>query len=93
MLVEQVKARDDKLEMMIVGIQPVLDCISLEQLEGARLPGDGPYQSVVDHCRIAWVDFKEFTRSATHGAIIHALTQLRSHYPSMDLRRVATGYA
>ena len=31
--------------------------------------------------------------SATHGAIIHALPQLRSHYPSVDLQRVATGYA
>ena len=31
--------------------------------------------------------------STTHGAIVHALTQLRSHYPSVDLQRVATGYA
>ena len=31
--------------------------------------------------------------SATHGAIIHALPQLRSHYPSVDLQWVATGYA
>ena len=47
---EQVKAHDDKLEMMISGIQPVLDYFGLEQPEGARLPGGGPYRLVVDHC-------------------------------------------
>ena len=29
----------------------------------------------------------------THGAVIHALAQLKSHYPSVDLQQVATGYA
>ena len=82
---EQVKARDEKLEAMTVGIQPMLDCVGLEQPEGARLPRDGSYWSVVDPCRIAWADFKVFTHSATHGAIIHALTQLRSYYPLVDL--------
>ena len=48
MLVEQVKARDDKLEMMIVGIQPVLDCISLEQLEGGVYP-------VMGHFDRSWI--------------------------------------
>ena len=47
---EQVKAHDDKLETMIAGIQPVLDRVGLEQPEGAWLPGDGPYRSVVDRC-------------------------------------------
>ena len=39
------------------------------------------------------MDFKEFVRSTTHGAVIHVLTQLKSHYPSVDLQQVATGYA
>ena len=90
---EQVKAHDDKLETMILGIQPMLDYVGLEQSEGARLPKDGPYLSVVDRCWTAWVDFKEFAHSTTHEAVIHALAQLRSHYPSVDLQRVATGYA
>ena len=30
-LVKQVKTRDDKLEMMIMRIQPMLDYVSLEQ--------------------------------------------------------------
>ena len=90
---EQVKAHDEKLETMIIGIQPVLDCVGPEQPEGGRLPSDGPYRSVVDHCWTAWMDFKEFTRSTAHGAVIHALAQLRSHYPSVNLQRVATEYA
>ena len=47
----------------------------------------------MDCCWKAWTNIKEFTRSATHGAIIHVLVQLRSHYPSVDLQRVVTGYA
>ena len=38
------------------------------------------------------MDFKEFVRSVAHGTVIHALVQLRSHYPLVDLQRVATGY-
>ena len=70
---EQVKAHDDKLETMIIGIQPMLDYVSPEQPEGGRLPGDGPYRSVVDHCQTVWSNFKEFARSVAHGAIIHVL--------------------
>ena len=39
------------------------------------------------------MDFKEFTRSAAHGVIVHTLAMLRSHYPSIDLERLVTGYA
>ena len=85
MLVEQVKTHDDMLETMITGIQPVLDYVSLEQHEGARLSGDGPYRSVMDCCQMGWMNFKEFAHSTAHGAIIHTLTQLWSHYPSVDL--------
>ena len=71
----------------------MLDYVGLEQPEGARLPGDGPYRSVMDRCRTTWVDFKEFARSAAHGVVVHALVLLRSYYPLVDLRRVATRYA
>ena len=59
---------------MTTGIQPMLDYVGLEQPEGAWLPGDGSYRLVVDRYRIAWVDFKEFTPSTAHEAIVHALT-------------------
>ena len=73
MLVEQVKTQDDKLETMIVGIQPMLDCVGLQQLEEGRLSGDGAHRSIMDRYHMAWMYLKEFTRSVTHGAIIHAL--------------------
>ena len=48
---------------------------------------------ILDWCRTTWSDFKEFARSAAHGAVVHALAQLRSHYPAVDLQCVVTGYA
>jgi hypothetical protein len=42
---------------------------------------------------MAWSDFIEFAYSTAHGAVVHALAQLLSHYPTMDLQRVVTGYA
>ena len=72
----------------------MLDCISFAPPEGSsRLPSDLPHRSIVDRCQTAWMDFKEFTRSAAHGVIVHTLAMLRSHYPSIDLERVVTGYA
>jgi hypothetical protein len=88
-----VKKWEDQIEVIAVGIGPVLDNIGLPQPEGARLPGDGPYRSIIDRCRDAWSDFREFARSVAHGAIIHALAQLCSYYPTVELQRVATGYA
>ena len=84
----------EEIEVMKAGIKPVFDCIGFEPSEGGELLSrDPPPQSILDRCRMAWSDFKEFTRSATHGAVVHVLAQLWSHYPSMDLQRVVTGYA
>lgn len=72
----------------------MLDCIGLESLEGsARIPDDMPYRPIIDRYRTTWSDFKEFTCSAAHGAVVHALAQLRSHYPIVDLQWVVIGYA
>jgi hypothetical protein len=90
---EQVKKQEDQIEVIVVGIGPMLDNIDLPQPKGARLPEDSPYRSIVNHCYDAWLDLREFRRRMAHGAIIHALTQLCSHYPMVDLQQVATGYA
>ena len=88
------KARDDKLEAVIVGIKPMLDYVGFVPPKASSwLPGDLPHRSIVDRFQTLWAHFKEFTRSATHGAIIHTLAMLRSHYPLVDLERVVTGYA
>lgn len=47
----------------------------------------------MERCRDAWSDFREFAHSMAHGAIVHALAQVRLHYPLVDLERVATGRA
>jgi len=81
-------------EAMIAGIKPVLDCIGFVPSKGiAWLPGDPMPWTIVDRCQMAWSDFKEFTRSAAHGAVVHAFTVLRSHYPSMDLEQVVSSFA
>jgi len=89
-----VKARDEEIEAMTAGIMPVLDCIGFKTSERRELlPRDPPPRSILDWCHMAWSDFKEFTRSATHVAIVHELAQLWLHYPVVDLLWVVTGYA
>ena len=71
---DQVKVRDEEIEAMKVGFKPVLDCIGFEPSEGRELlPKYLRPRLILYWCRIAWSDFKEFTHSATHGAVIHAL--------------------
>ena len=72
----------------------MLDCISFAPPEGAtRLPSDQTPQTIVDQCRMAWMDFKEFTRSAAHGAVVHALVVLRSHCPSVKPEVIMIDFA
>ena len=79
---------------MKAGIKLVLDCIGFEPSEGRELlPGDPRPQSILDRCRTVWSNFKEFAHGAAHGAVIHMLAELRSHYPLVDLQWVAIGYA
>ena len=88
------KTQDEVIEAMKVGIKPVLDCIGFEPSKGRELlPGNPRPRLILDRCHTTWLDFKEFARSAAHGAVIHALALLRSHYPTVDLQRVVTGYA
>ena len=79
---------------MIVGIKPVLDYIDFVLPEGTtQLLGDPLPRTIVDRGQTAWSDFKKFTRSAAHGAVVHALAVLRSHYPSIKPEVVMTGFA
>ena len=85
---------DEEIEAMRAGIKPMLDCIGFDPSKGRELlPRDPQPWSILDQCRMAWSDFKEFACSATHGAIVHALAQLRSHYPVVDLQHMVTSYA
>ena len=48
---------------------------------------------IMDQCQIVRSDFKEFTRSAAHGAVVLALVMLRSYYPSVKPKVIMTGFA
>ena len=79
---------------MTIGIKPMLDYISFVLPEGTmQLLGDPPPQTIMDRCQTAWSDFMEFTRSAAHGAVIHALAVLQSHYSLVKPEVVMTGFA
>jgi hypothetical protein len=55
----------------------MLDRVSFAPPRGAtQLPDDLPPRTIMDQCRIVWMDFKEFTCSAARGAIVHALVVL-----------------
>jgi len=88
-----VKARDEKLEALTAGIKPMVGCVGFTPSEGATLlPSDLPPRPIVDQCQMAWVDFMEFTHSAAQGAVVHALTVVWSHYPSVKPEVIMIGY-
>lgn len=92
----RLQSQKDEFDAVIAGIKPMLDCIDLEPAEPAvYLPGDRPPRpdAIVDRCKTAWAHFKEFTRSAASSAVVHALSVIRSHYPSVSLGVIDTGFA
>ena len=91
---DQVKAHDDKLEAMTAGIKPMLDYIGFALPEGTtQLLGDPLPRTIVDRGQTAWSDFKKFTRSAAHGAVVHVLAVLQSQYPSVKPEVIMTCFA
>ena len=88
------KALEDKLEAVVMGIKPILDFISFKPPEGmVLLPSHRPPWPILNRCQEAWKDFKAFSHSATHSIVVHALAVLRSHYPSVKPEMIMTGYA
>jgi hypothetical protein len=72
-----VKAWDEKLEVVTAGVKPMLDRVGFTPPKGAtQLLGNLPPRTIMNECWTVWMDFKEFTCSAAHGAIIHALVVL-----------------
>ena len=82
------------MEAVTAGIKLVLNCVGFVSPDGAmRLPGNLLPRTIVDQWQKVWTDFKEFTWSAAHGSVIHALAVLRSHYPSVKPKVIMTSYA
>lgn len=87
------KVREEKLEAVVVGIKPMLDWISFELPKGmVLLLGDRPPRLILNRFQEVWKDFKAFTSSAAYSAVLHALTVLWSHYPSVKPKVIMIGY-
>ena len=61
-----------KLDAVVAGVRPVLDCIDME---AAPQPDNRPPRSdtIIDRCKATWENFKSFNRDATVSAVTHAL--------------------
>jgi hypothetical protein len=74
----------------------VLDLIDMEgPLELLRGTGAWPPHpdAVIDRCRASWEKFKQFSRDAAESISANVLVVVRSHYPSVRPKKVATGWA
>ena len=79
-LEQEARTQRNKLDAVVVGVKPVLDCVDMEV---APQPDGRPPRSntILDRCKVAWENFKSFNHDATIIAITHALAVVQSHYP------------
>ena len=61
-----------KLDTMVAGVRPVLDCIDMEV---APQPNHRPPcpDAIIDRCKAAWENFKSFNQDTTVSTMTHAL--------------------
>ena len=92
MLELEAQTQRGKLDTMVVGVRPVLDCIDMEV---APQPDDRPpcLDAIIDRCKAAWENFKSFNQDATISVVTHALAVVRSHYPAINLQVIGAGFA
>ena len=88
MLELEAQTQRRKLDVVVAGVRPVLDCIDME---AAPQPNDRPPRP--DRCKAAWENFKSYNRDTTTSAMTHALVVVRSHYPSIDLQAIGARFA
>ena len=70
----------------------MLDCIDLEmatQPDGRRPRSD----TIIQRCKAAWENFKNFNRDAIVTVATHVLVVVRSHYPTLDFQLIGGGFA
>ena len=92
MLELEAQTQRGKLDAVVAGVKPMLDCINMEV---APQPDDRPphLDAIIDRCKAAWENFKSFNRDATISVVTHALAVVWSHYPTINLRAIGTGFA
>ena len=92
MLELEARTQRSKLNAVVVGVKPVLDCVDLEM---APQPDGRPPRpdTIIERCKAAWENFKSFNRDAIITAMTHVLAVVRSHYPTIDLQAIGAGFA
>ena len=91
-LVQEAKVQKDNFNTVTTVIKPVLDCVDMEPVPRP----DGRQQgldTIIQRCKAAWENFKNFNRDAVMTAATHALAVVRSHYPTIDIQSIGGGFA
>ena len=81
-----------KLDAVVAGVKPVLDCIDMEVAPqpNDRLPRP---DAIIDRRKAAWENFKGFNQDVVVSVMTHALAVVWSHYPAINLRAIGAGFA
>ena len=90
MLEQEARTQRSKLNVVVAGVKPMLDCIDLEVAQ----PDGRPLclNTFIDRCKAVWENFKSFNHDATVTAITHAQAGVRSHYSAIDLKAIGDGF-
>lgn len=85
-LQSRLKAKQDRIDAIVMGIKPVLDYIDpVPEAPQTSAFGYRPPRAdaIMERCKDALTHFKEFTRGAAISAAGHALAVVRSLYSSV----------
>ena len=91
MLVQDAKVQKDNFNTITAAIKLVLDYVDVEPAPRPDGRQQGP-DTIVQRCKAAWENFKNFNRDAVLTAATHALAVVRSHYPSVDIQSIGGGF-
>ena len=91
-LVQEAKVQKDNFNTITVAIKLVLDCVDIEPAPHPDSRQQGP-DTIIQRCKAAWENFKNFNRDVVLTAATYALAMVRSHYPSVDIQSIGGGFA
>ena len=91
MLEQEARTQRSKLDAIVAGVKPVLDCVDLE---AAPQPDGRPPRpdTIIERCKAAWENFKSFNRDTIITAVTHALAVVWSHYPTIDVQAIGAEF-
>ena len=91
-LVQEAKVQKDNFNTITAAIKQVLDCVDIEPAPRPDSRQQGP-DTIIQRCKAAWENFKNFNCDAVLTTATHALAVVRSHYPSIDIQSICGGFA